>query len=147
MEAFSGVSIDQNIEHRHGTIHGRDWRWRKARQVEADAQVHPQGLFVAEHEGAVVGYVTTRVDAEAGFGHIPNLAVAANVRRQGLARRLLGHALDYLRSQGLTHVRIETLEQNAIGRQLFPALGFEEMARQIHYVMALGPSPGGERSV
>jgi len=39
----------------------------------------------------------------------------------------------------MTVGRIETLEQNAIGRQLYPSLGFLEVARQIHYAMPLFP--------
>lgn len=140
VEAFHGVSIDENIEQRHGVIQGHDWRWRKARQVEADTQVHPEGVFVAEEGGEVRGFVTTRLDPESGFGHVPHLVVAAGERGRGLGRQLLRHALDYFRAQGLSHVRIETLEQNAVGRHLFPALGFEEVARQIHFVMALEPA-------
>ena len=37
--------------------------------------------------------------------------------------------------------KIETLEQNPIGRHLYPSLGFQEIARQIHYAMPLvGPA-------
>ena len=137
VEAFQGVSIDQNLERLFGRIAGHDWRWRKARQIDDDVAVNPEGTFVAEEGGAVVGYVTTRVDAEAGIGQIPNLAVAAGARGHGLGRRLIEHALDYFRGLGLTHARIETLDQNPIGQHLYPALGFREVARQIHYAMPL----------
>ena len=33
--------------------------------------------------------------------------------------------------------KIETLEQNPIGQTLYPSLGFQEVARQIHYAMRL----------
>jgi ribosomal protein S18 acetylase RimI-like enzyme len=56
---------------------------------------------------------------------------------KGLGRRLLEHALEYLRQQGMECARIETLEQNPIGSHLYPGLGFEEVARQIHYAMRL----------
>ena len=41
----------------------------------------------------------------------------------------------------MTVARIETLEQNPIGRQLYPSLGFLEVARQIHFAMPLFPRP------
>jgi len=137
VEGFDGVSIDQNMEKRFGLINGRDWRWRKARHVDDDAAANPDGLFIAEQDGQIVGYVSTRLDREAGIGLIPNMVVAAGHRGQGLGRLLIAHALDYFRSQGLNHAKIETLDQNAVGQYLYPACGFVEVARQIHYVMEL----------
>jgi ribosomal protein S18 acetylase RimI-like enzyme len=136
-EAFHGVSIDQNIEKQFGTIAGHDWRWRKARHIDADVAANPEGVFVAEEDGEVLGYITTRVDREAGIGQIPNLAVAAAARNRGLGRQLIEYALSYFRSLGLTHAKIETLEQNPIGRHLYPACGFREVAKQVHFVMEL----------
>ena len=90
-EAFQGVSIDQNIEEQFGTIAGHDSRsWRKARHIDADVAANPEGVFVAEENGKVLGYITTRVDREAGIGQIPNLAVAATARNRGLGRSSFG---------------------------------------------------------
>ena len=136
-EAFEGVSIDHNIEKRFGIIAGHDWRWRKARHIDADVAANPEGVFVAEEDGKILGYITTRVDREAGIGQIPNLAVAAAARNRGLGRQLIEFALAYFRSLGLTHAKIETLEQNPIGRHLYPACGFHEVATQVHFVMEL----------
>src|SRR4051812_42277779 len=98
--AFEGVSIDHNIEKHFGVVNGRDWRWRKGRHVDDDAAANPEGLFVAEEDGRIVGYVSTRVDADGGIGLIPNLVVATDLRGQGLGRRLIEYALDYFRSLG-----------------------------------------------
>lgn len=136
-EAFQGVSIDHNIEKHFGVINGHDWRWRKARHMDDDVAANPSGVFVAEEEGAILGFITTRVDHEAGIGQIPNLVVVEGVRGQGLGRRLIGHALDYFRALGLSHAKIETLDQNPVGQHLYPACGFREVARQVHYVMKL----------
>lgn len=135
VEAFDGVSIDRNIEAQFGTINGRDWRWRKRRQIEAD--VDRGAVFVGESDEKIAGYVTTWVDTDAGIGYIPNLAVDADFRNQGLGKKLLQHALYYFRSLRLSHARIETLAQNQIGQSLYPSLGFVEVARQIHYCMPL----------
>jgi ribosomal protein S18 acetylase RimI-like enzyme len=140
VEGFEGVSIDRNIEQRHGLVAGRDWKWRKARHIQLDAERDPQGLFVAEADGAIAGYITTWRDVEAGVGFIPNLAVDSRFRGEGIGRRLIEHALDHFRRQGMKYARIETLDQNPIGQKLYPSFGFEEIARQIHYGMPLdGP--------
>ena len=39
----------------------------------------PAGIFVAETQGRVVGYITTRIDRDSGKGRIPNLAVATEL--------------------------------------------------------------------
>jgi ribosomal protein S18 acetylase RimI-like enzyme len=137
IEGFQGVSIDHGIENAFGVINGHDWRWRKARHIDDDVAHDASGIFVAEDGGQVVGYVTTWQDHGAGVGNIPNLAVAASHRNQGLGRALLEHALNHFRAAGLTHAKIETLAQNAIGNHLYPSLGFVEVARQVHFVAKL----------
>jgi ribosomal protein S18 acetylase RimI-like enzyme len=137
VEAFDGVSIDHNIERRFGPIAGHDWRWRKARHVDDDVARQPDGLFVAQDGSVIAGYVSTRADREAGMGLIMNLAVAPGYRGAGLGRMLIDHALEWFRSLGLTHAKIETLDQNPVGQHLYPSCGFQEVARQIHYVRKL----------
>lgn len=137
VEAFQGVSIDRRIEEHFGEINGHDWRWRKARHVDEDAGRDPQGVFVAEDEGHIVGYITTWTDVEAGMGFIPNLAVDGDQRGRGLGRQLIEHALDHFRRQGVRHARIETLAHNSIGQHLYPSCGFKEVARQVHYCLCL----------
>ncbi len=141
VEAFEPVSIDRNIEERFGPIGGHDWRWRKARQVELELTSYPEGSFVAECQGELVGYITTWVDAAAGIGYIPNLAVSAGRRGEGIGRALIERALAYFRNLGLSHARIETLEQNPVGQHLYPKCGFVEVARQIHYCQGLQNGP------
>jgi ribosomal protein S18 acetylase RimI-like enzyme len=139
VSGFEGVSIDHNIDSRLGPIAGRDWRWRKSRDVDLDIDVLGAELAVAEDEetGAVVGYVTMQCDAETRIGRIHNLAVAAGLRGGGLGRRLIEHALAHFRAAGMTVAKIETLEQNPVGRHLYPSVGFIEVARQVHYAMPL----------
>jgi ribosomal protein S18 acetylase RimI-like enzyme len=135
--AFDGVSIDQGIERELGPVGGHDWRWRKSRHLDDDAARDPAGIFVAEEGGAIIGYITTWQDREAGIGHIPNLAIDAGFRGQGLGRQLIEHALAHFRAAGLSHAKIETLVQNEVGNHLYRSLGFREVARQIHFVASL----------
>jgi ribosomal protein S18 acetylase RimI-like enzyme len=137
VESFGGVTLEQNVEDALGVLHGHDWRWRKARHIDEDVAANAAGIFVAEAQGRVVGYITTRVDREAGRGRVPNLAVAADFRGRGLGRRLIEQALEYFRREGLAYAMIETMAQNAIGDHLYPACGFVEVARQIHFAIKL----------
>ena len=137
-EAFDGVSIDQGIERRFGFINGHDWRWRKAAHLDEDVRRDPAGIFVAENdEGRTIGYISSWCDREAGIGHIPNLVVAEGCRGQGVGRQLLQYVLERFRRAGLTHARIETLVQNDVGCGLYKSIGFQEVARQIHFAMEL----------
>lgn len=137
VEGFQGVSIDHGIENAYGLINGHDWQWRKARHIDEDVARDPAGIFVADDEGQIVGYITTWQDRDAGIGHIPNLAVALSYRNRGLGRTLIEHALNHFRAAGLTHAKIETLAQNAVGNHLYPSLGFVEVARQVHFAAKL----------
>ena len=135
---FDGVSIDQNIEKKFGKVGGRDWKFRKARHIIWDIEANPEGIFVAEEDGEPVGYVTTRPDHETKIGWIPNLAVLPEHRRKGIGKALMDRALDYLKEKGMEMAKIETLEQNEVGKRFYPKVGFVEVASQIHYVIPLG---------
>lgn len=137
IDSFVGVTLEQNVEDALGVLHDRDWRWRKARHLDEDAAANPAGILVAEAHERVVGYLTTRVDRESGRGRIANLAVAAEFRGRSLGRRLIEHALDYFRREGLVYAMIETMAQNEVGQHLYPACGFVEVARQVHYARRL----------
>ena len=137
VEAFDGTAIDQNVEGQFGLLAGHDWRWRKARHVDEDVAANPAGVFVAEDDGKVLGYISTRLDREAGKGRIPNLAVDQAARGRGFGRQLMEHALDYFRREGMAYVMIETMANNAAGQHLYPSCGFAEAGRQIHFAMKL----------
>ena len=134
---FDGVSIDQNIERIFGRVAETNWRDRKARHIDEDAATNASGIFVYQHEGEVVGYITTRIDHESKVGGIPNLAVLPECQGKGVGKALMKAALNYFEEQGMSIVKIETLDQNPVGLSFYPRSGFREVARQIHYAMAL----------
>ena len=137
VEAFDGIAIDQVIERREGLLRGEDWRARKVRHIDADVSRETGAVYVGEIDGSVVGYVTSWTDEASGIGHIPNLAVRVAFQGKGIGRRLIDHALDGFRAAGMTHARIETLETNEVGYGLYTSMGFEELARQIHFLKKL----------
>ena len=136
-DAFDGVSIDQAMEKALGRRGKVGWRDLKGREVRNEFEQTPGSCFVAKSAGRVVGFVTTGVDSYASCGRIVNLAVAASWRERGIGRQLIQRALDHFRALGLKQAKIEPLTTNPVGQHLYPATGFKEVARQIHYVMAL----------
>ncbi len=137
VEAFNGVSIDQGIEREFGVVQGHDWQWRKARHLDDDVRRDREGIMVAEQDGRIVGFVSTWLDREAGIGHIPNISIVPDCRGHGIGRQLLELAKDRFRKAGLTHAKIETLQQNEIGNHLYRAVGFRPVAQQVHFVAEL----------
>ena len=137
VKAFEGLALDQRIEEQIGVVHKRDWRWRKARDVEDDVQANPTGVFVALQGSEIVGYISTRIDHEAGKGRIPNLAVVADARGSGLGRQLIEHALTYFRQERMAFAVIETMAYNEVGNHLYPSCGFVEVGRQVHFARKL----------
>lgn len=136
-DSFNGIALEQLLDEKFGQWNERDWKSRKADHIDADCAANPEGVFIAERGGSIVGYITTRADHDNSRGRIPNLAVTAEARGMGLGRRLIHHALDYFREQKLHIAVIETMASNAVGQQLYPSCGFEEVARQVHYAMKL----------
>lgn len=160
VEAFDGVSIDQAMDGALTAPEGRDWHWRKARHIDEDARRAPDGVFVVAHTGAsrkaegviehdeaeLVAFVTSWRDEEARIGFIPNVCVAAGYRGKGIGRQLIEYVLDDFRKRGMTRARIETLAQNKAGYGLYTSLGFEEIARQVHFAMNLEQTHGESES-
>jgi len=134
---FNGVAFDQMIEDRFGLLNGTDWRSRKARQIEDDVTTNAAGVFVAEENGKILGYITSTVDRVAGKGRIPNLAVSAKAQGKGVGRHLIQHALDYFKREGMAYAVIETMAGNEVGQHLYSSCGFVEIGRQVQYAMKL----------
>ncbi len=142
VEAFDGVSIDHAIDSELGELLGNDWKWRKGRHLREDIERDIDGILVAELNGRPVGFISTWQDAEAGLGHIPNLAVATECRGLGIGRTLIKAAIERFRRSGMAAAKIETLEQNERANALYTSEGFVEVSRQVHFVQDLRKSNG-----
>jgi ribosomal protein S18 acetylase RimI-like enzyme len=89
-------------------------------------------LFVAERDGAVIGYVWGALEpmswkelrGPAGFVH--DLAVTGEARRGGIGTRLLEAAAGWLRERGAPRLVLWTASSNAPAHALFRRLGFRD---------------------
>ena len=81
----------------------------------------PQGCFVAEHEGKVIGTVTTII-YEDRFAWIAQLLVDPEYRGRGIGKRLLERAIWRLDTRNLACMK---LDATPLGKPLYEKLGFE----------------------
>ena len=83
---------------------------------------NPSTCFVALDNGALVGVILCGHDGRRGF--IYHMAVSAACRRQGVGRRLVEHALDALRREGIAKVALVAFTRNEEGNAFWEKLGF-----------------------
>jgi len=95
--------------------------WNQARQDWLRLlALQPEGCFVAEQEGQVIGTVTTACYS-GRLAWIGMLLVHPEQRGRGIGRALMRHALDYLRTEG---VACAGLDATPAGEPLYLSLGF-----------------------
>jgi ribosomal-protein-alanine N-acetyltransferase len=68
-----------------------------------------------------------------GEMHLLNIAVDPRVRREGVGRRLLAHALDYAASRGAKVGFLEVRRSNRAAQDLYAECGFKEMGVRPRY--------------
>lgn len=98
-------------------------------------------VFVAEREGAVIGYVYAGLEPRSwkelrdACGFIHDVAVEEAGRRSGAATALVEAAAGWLRSRGAPRVVLWTADRNEAAQRLFDRLGFRrtmvEMTREL----------------
>ena len=89
-------------------------------------------VLVAEVSNEVVGYVFAQIeptswrDLRGPCGFIHDVYVHERHRQQGTGRALLGAAIDWIRSRGLSQVVLWSKSGNDAAQRLFAKLGFRE---------------------
>jgi len=81
--------------------------------------------------GPVVGYVVAWYVVDEA--ELANLAVAPELRGQGIGQALLDAMLSDASTRGASQVFLEVRESNLTARQLYGTRGFEEVARRKRY--------------
>lgn len=81
----------------------------------------PEGCFVAELDGSPAGTATTTCYG-GELAWIGMVLVDPDLRRRGVGRALLLHAIEYLRGLGIPCIK---LDATPLGKQLYDRLGFQ----------------------
>ena len=91
----------------------------------------PGRRAVVADDGGVVGYAVTLRAGD--LVDLQRIAVQPALRRQGLARRLLGQLLAAAVEDGAGRMLLEVAAGNDAARAFYAAEGFEEIARRRRY--------------
>ncbi len=103
--------------------------------------LEPEGCFALECDGTVAA-TTTAVCYGRELAWIGMVLTAPEYRGRGFARRLMEHALEFLRGRGVASVKLDATD---MGRPLYLKLGFEDECL-IERWAALAPAQGPPRA-
>ena len=83
---------------------------------------NPDTCFVAEDDRKIIGAIMSGHDGRRGF--IGHTAVISQERKKGVGTLLVNHALDALKSEGITKVALLVFVNNQSGHKFWEKIGF-----------------------
>ena len=87
--------------------------------------------WVTESDGKITGMIVVWLLVDEA--HIATIATHPDHRRQGIASRLLTHALHSMKDEGAVNSVLEVRESNTAAQEMYRKLGFVESGRRPHY--------------
>jgi mycothiol synthase len=123
------------LNHRAFATHPEQGAWTRADLDlrEQEPWFNPDGFFLAERDGRLVGFHWTKIHGQDGqegehehqaIGEVYVVGVDPGERGSGLGRALTLVGLRYLRSRGLFQVMLYVDESNTPAIKLYESLGF-----------------------
>ena len=93
---------------------------------EAEVTCHDAPTYVAASGQRVVGMVTLCVyrTLTGPKAYLDHLVVAPDLRRRGIGRALVQHAIHQAKSSGASRIDLTASERKQAGRALYASLGF-----------------------
>jgi ribosomal protein S18 acetylase RimI-like enzyme len=131
LASFGTVTWQRAVDARFGPLQGIDWRERWRRRVERAMQ--DQTFLVLVEEGQIAGYACGTFEPAVGLGHLDILAVDPAHQGKGYGRRLLYGFEDWVRSQGGSHLTLESLTDNETANELYRKEGYEVLASHLNW--------------
>lgn len=112
--------VDSELSHRYG---GSDWP-KKLWQIMQNDQ--SRTCWIASMEDVPVGYVDFEVHADENLAWI-GIAVKAELRKQGLGKRILSEFLQLPIVQSFKEIRAGIEQDNIVSIRCFSAVGFRPL--------------------
>jgi ribosomal protein S18 acetylase RimI-like enzyme len=82
-------------------------------------------------QGQLAGSVLAYPGEEAGWGVVDDVFVLPEWRRRGIAKRLVGEGIRYLREQGLEEVRLDVVQTNEPAISLYRSMGYVTINEEV----------------
>jgi ribosomal protein S18 acetylase RimI-like enzyme len=98
--------------------------WEQA-WSEMEGYIEREVALVAERGGEPVGYALARMDG-ARYGFLSDVYVRPEARREGVAKALIGAAVEALGARGADVLGLEVSLESAVARTVYGRLGFRE---------------------
>ncbi|MER6406972.1 mycothiol synthase [Streptomyces viridosporus] len=111
-----------------GSLTQRDLDDRKA-----EPWFDPEGFFLAEQEGRIVGFHWTKVHRAEGLGEVYVLGVSPDAQGSGLGRALTTIGLRHLAGQGLPTAMLYVDADNKAAVAVYERLGFATHETDLMY--------------
>ena len=107
-------------------IGGKTWQERKVEEIHQAIAAEPDGWYVTEIDGRVIGFCSFSADPAAGIGHVGQNGIHPDFKGQGYGARQLEFVLDQLRQRGMKIVEVNTglNEGHAPARRMYERAGF-----------------------
>ncbi len=90
-------------------------------------------MAVYESDDEVIGYTVWEYNRSDHRGHVLDIAVQKECRRQGIATALLGFVFEDLRQRNAVSCFLEVREHNLPARKLYEKMGLVSTGRSSHY--------------
>ncbi len=95
--------------------------------------LYPEGFFVAEKNGIVVGYTISRKIDDAG--HVLAIAVSSEHRTQGIGRGLMEILVQHFLANGGKRIWLEVRVSNKSAIRFYETIGFDKIKTLKEYYL------------
>jgi len=90
--------------------------------IEKYLRRNPTTSFVADCDGAIVGVIMAGHDGRRGY--IYHTVVLPAYRNQGIAKKLVEHAMSALEQEGIHKAALVVFKENDMGNRFWESIGF-----------------------